>query len=246
MRCRAFATDGHNKTENGFRVHSKVLLIIPAYNEEENIERVVGMLESDYPQYDYVVVNDGSKDDTASICRRRGFRFLDLPVNLGLAGAFQAGLKYADKHGYDCAIQFDADGQHRPEYIAPMVAALADNDIVIGSRFVDEPKPKSMRMFGKNLIEAMIKVTTGKKINDPTSGMRAYNRRMIKELAYGPNLGPEPDTLAYLIRKKDARVAEVQVSMDERIAGESYLNFRTSTSYMTRMALSVLLIQFFR
>lgn len=227
-------------------MQSKVLLIIPAYNEEENIARVVGTLKSDYPQYDYVVVNDGSRDDTVNICRARGFRFLDLPVNLGLAGAFQAGLKYADKHDYDCAIQFDADGQHRPEYIAPMVAALADNDIVIGSRFVDESKPKSMRMFGNNLIEAMIKLTTGMKISDPTSGMRAYNHRMIKELAFGPNLGPEPDTLAYLIRKKGARVAEVQVSMDERIAGESYLNFRTSTSYMARMALSVLLIQFFR
>lgn len=227
-------------------MHLKVLLIIPAYNEEDNIARVVGTLESDYPQYDYVVVNDGSKDGTANICREHDFRFLDLPINLGLAGAFQAGLKYADKHGYDCAIQFDADGQHRPEYVAPMVAALADNDIVIGSRFVDAPKPKSMRMFGNNLIEAMIKLTTGMKISDPTSGMRAYNRRMIRELAYGPNLGPEPDTLAYLIRKKGARVAEVQVSMDERIAGESYLNFRTSTSYMARMALSVLLIQFFR
>lgn len=186
-------------------MHSEVLLIIPAYNEEDNIARVVGTLESDYPQYDYVVVNDGSKDGTASICREHDFRFLDLPINLGLAGAFQAGLKYADKHGYDCAIQFDADGQHRPEYVAPMVAALADNDIVIGSRFVDAPKPKSMRMFGNNLIEAMIKLTTGMKISDPTSGMRAYNRRMIRELAYGPNLGPEPDTLAYLIRKKGAR-----------------------------------------
>lgn len=225
---------------------SRVLLIIPAYNEEENIARVVGALESNYSQYDYVVANDGSKDDTASTCRARGFRFLDLPINLGLAGAFQAGLKYAHKHDYDCAIQFDADGQHRPEFVESMVDALADNDIVIGSRFVDESKPKSMRMFGNNLIEAMIRVTTGKTIKDPTSGMRAYNRRMINELAFGPNLGPEPDTLAYLIRKKHAKVAEVQVSMDERIAGESYLNFKTSTSYMARMALSVLLIQFFR
>ena len=229
-----------------YRVSPRVLLIIPAYNEEANIARVVGALKSDYPQYDYVAVNDGSKDETATVCREHGFRFLDLPINLGLAGAFQAGLKYAYNHDYDCAIQFDADGQHRPEYIADMVAALADNDIVIGSRFVDEPKPKSMRMFGNNLIEAMIRITTGKVIKDPTSGMRAYGRRMIKELAFGPNLGPEPDTLAYLMRKKGARVAEVQVSMDERIAGESYLNFRTSTSYMARMALSVLLIQFFR
>lgn len=224
----------------------RTLLIIPAYNEEENIARVIGTLENEYPQYDYVVVNDGSSDSTAEICRANGYRFLDLPVNLGLAGAFQAGIKYADKHGYDCAVQFDADGQHRPEFIAPMVEALADNDIVIASRFVTEKKPASMRMFGSNLIQAMIRITTGKTIKDPTSGMRAYDRRMIKELAYGPNLGPEPDTLAYLMRKKGARVAEVQATMDERIAGESYLNFKSSASYMTRMALSVLLIQFFR
>lgn len=225
---------------------SRILLIIPAYNEEANIARVVGTLVSDYPQYDYVVVNDGSSDNTASICRAHGFRFLDLPINLGLAGAFQAGLKYAYKHDYDCAIQFDADGQHRPEFIEKMVSALQDSDIVIGSRFVDQPKPKSMRMLGNNLIKAMLRLTTGETIKDPTSGMRAYDRRMIKELAFGPNLGPEPDTLAYLIRKKHARVKEVQVTMDERIAGESYLNFRTSTSYMARIALSVLLIQFFR
>lgn len=224
----------------------RTLLIIPAYNEEENIARVIGTLEKEYPQYDYVIVNDGSSDSTAEICRANGYRFLDLPVNLGLAGAFQAGIKYADKHGYDCAIQFDADGQHRPEFIAPMVEALADNDIVIASRFVTEKKPASMRMFGSNLIQSMIRITTGKTIKDPTSGMRAYDRRMIKELAYGPNLGPEPDTLAYLMRKKGARVAEVQATMDERVAGESYLNFKSSASYMTRMALSVLLIQFFR
>lgn len=225
---------------------ARVLLVIPAYNEEENIARVVGDLETSYPQYDYIIVNDGSMDRTADVCRDHGFRFLDLPLNLGLAGAFQAGLKYAYNHDYDCAIQFDADGQHRPEFIAPMVAALQDNDIVIGSRFVDKSRPKSLRMFGNILIEAMLKLTTGLTIKDPTSGMRAYDRRMIKELAFGPNLGPEPDTLAYLVRKKHARVAEVQVSMDERIAGESYLNFRASTAYMARMALSVLLIQFFR
>lgn len=232
----------------GADVRSDVLLIIPAYNEEDNIARVVGALEVDYPQYDYVVVNDGSSDGTADICREHGFRFIDLPLNLGLAGAFQAGLKYADKHGYECAIQFDADGQHRPEYVASMVEAMRsqDVDIVIGSRFVVEKKPRSARMIGSELISAMLRITTGQKVVDPTSGMRAYDRRMIEILAYGPNLGPEPDTLAYLIRKKGARIAEVQVSMDERIAGQSYLNFRASTSYMARMALSVLLIQFFR
>lgn len=224
----------------------RTLLIIPAYNEEENIERVVGNLRDEYPQFDYVVVNDGSRDATPAICREQGFRFLDLPINLGLAGAFQTGLKYAYAHDYDCAIQFDADGQHRPEYIQALVDGVAENDIVIGSRFVTKTKPKSARMAGSNLISWMIKITTGQRINDPTSGMRAYNKRMIKELAFGPNLGPEPDTVSYLIKKKNARVAEVQVEMDERIAGESYFNLKSSISYMARMSFSVLFVQLFR
>ena len=99
----------------------KTLIVIPAYNEQENIERVVDNLISNYPQYDYVIVNDGSRDDTAQICRKKGYNLIDLPVNLGLAGGFQTGLKYAYKYGYDAAIQFDADGQHLPQYIQPMI-----------------------------------------------------------------------------------------------------------------------------
>lgn len=224
----------------------KVLLIIPAYNEEASIERVVDELIADFPQYDYVVVNDGSKDGTATVCRRNGYRFLDLPINLGLAGAFQTGLKYAYMRDYDCAVQIDGDGQHRPEYIESLVREINDFNIVIGSRFVDEPKPRSMRMLGSNLISEIIKLTTGVRINDPTSGMRAYDRDMIKELAFGPNLGPEPDTISYLIKKKSARVKEVQVKMAERLAGESYLNVKSSIKYMTHMFFSVLFIQFFR
>ena len=101
-------------------------------------------------------------------------------------------------------------------------------------------------MLGSNLISEIIKLTTGVRINDPTSGMRAYDRDMIKELAFGPNLGPEPDTISYLIKKKSARVKEVQVKMAERLAGESYLNVKSSIKYMTHMFFSVLFIQFFR
>lgn len=225
---------------------SKTLLIIPAYNEAANIERVVDQLINDYPQFDYIVVNDGSTDNTAEICRRNQYRFLDLPINLGLAGAFQTGIKYALLNNYDCAIQFDADGQHLPEYLDALVAELDSCDIAIGSRFVTEKKPRSLRMFGSVLLSGMIKLTTGQRINDPTSGMRAYSRRAIRELAEGPNLGPEPDTLSYLMRKRGLRISETQVTMAERIAGESYLNLKNSSLYMTRMALSVLFVQFFR
>lgn len=224
----------------------KCLIIIPAFNEEESIERVVDNLREHYSQYDYIIVNDGSSDRTAQICRRRGYELLDLPVNLGLAGAFQAGLKYAYRKGYDYALQFDADGQHLPEFIAPMLDKIQEGyDIVIGSRFVTEKKPASMRMLGSNLISIATRMTTGKRVKDPTSGMRVFNRRMIGEFALNLNYGPEPDTISYLL-KQGATIAEVQVQMEERQAGESYLNVSRSMMYMMRMLLSILLIQNFR
>ena len=224
----------------------KCLVIIPAYNEEENIVRVVENLKNNYPMYDYIVINDGSSDSTAKICRKNGYELVDLPVNLGLAGAFQTGLKYAYRNGYDYAIQFDADGQHRPEFIGPMLDKIQEGyDIVIGSRVVTEKKPHSLRMLGSNLISMAMKLTTGRRVKDPTSGMRMFNKKMIAEFALNMNYGPEPDTVSYLL-KQGATIAEVQVEMDERIAGESYLNLTKSMMYMLRMLLSILLIQNFR
>lgn len=225
----------------------RVLIIIPAYNEEENIVRVVEDLKSNYGEYHYVVVNDGSKDDTARLCREHCYNLLDLPVNLGLAGAFQTGMKYAMYQGYDYAVQYDGDGQHNPEYIEGMLeAAERENlDIVIGSRFVTEKKPYTARMLGNRVIAACIRITTGKKVGDPTSGMRMFNARMIKTLATTMNYGPEPDTVAYLIRC-GAKVSEHQVTMNERIAGESYLNWSRSIKYMFHMCSSILIVQWFR
>lgn len=224
----------------------KVLVIIPAYNEEKSIKRVVDNLIQNYPEYDYVVVNDGSRDHTVDICKEEGYQYLNLPVNLGLAGAFQTGMKYAYQMGYDYAIQFDADGQHRPEYIAPILNKMAEGyDIVIGSRFVEEKKPASLRMLGSAMISAAIRLTTGKKVKDPTSGMRMFNRKLIEEFALNINYGPEPDTVSYLI-KNGAKVAEVQAHMDERLEGQSYLTLTRSAKYMLRMITSILLIQNFR
>lgn len=225
---------------------SDVLIIIPAYNEEANIERVVDHLEQNFPQYDYVVVNDGSKDRTGEICREHGYNMLDLPVNLGLSGAFQAGIRYAYAKGYECAIQLDGDGQHRPDFVGDMKKKMDEGyDIVIGSRFVLEKKPKTMRMLGSNLLEFAIRLTTGADIKDPTSGMRMFSRRMIREFAMGLNYGPEPDTVSYLV-KQGAKVAEVPVIMDERISGTSYLTPVRAAKYMTQMLVSILLIQNFR
>ena len=224
----------------------KILILIPAYNEAENIERVVDNLIENYPQYDYVIINDGSKDNTEEICIKKNYNYITHPANLGLAGAFKTGMKYALKYGYDAAVQFDGDGQHNPEYIASMVDEFDKGfDIIIGSRFVNQKKPRSLRMLGNNLIELAIKITTGKLIKDTTSGMRMFNRKMIEVLSKSDDMGPEPDTIALLIRK-GAKVSEVSVHMNERIAGESYLNFSASVNYMARMLLSIILIQWFR
>ena len=224
----------------------KTLLIVPAYNEEESIEATIISIKETNLEADFLIVNDGSKDSTVRVCRDNEYPFLDLSTNLGLAGAFQAGMKYAHRHNYDCAIQFDADGQHLPKYIPIIQEAIKENDIVIGSRFIDKKKPKSLRMLGSSLISFAIKITTGVKIADPTSGMRAFNKRMIEYMARGLNFGPEPDTVSFLIKGANAKVLEVPVEMNDRVAGESYLNPWTSAMYMLRMTISILFMQLIR
>ena len=228
-------------------IKPRVLAIIPAYNEEECIVETVQELLSVSPDTDYVVINDGSRDSTAALCREHGFNMVDLPVNSGLTVGFQTGMKYALRNGYDYAIQFDADGQHRPEYIKSLLekAVDVDADIVIGSRFVTEKKSHSARMIGSRLITSIIRLTTGKTINDPTSGMRMFNHRMIREFSTDDSLNPEPESVSLLIRR-GARVEEVQVEMRERQAGESYLNLSRSISYMVRACTSILFVQWFR
>lgn len=225
----------------------RVLIIIPAYNEAENIEKVVDNIIRNCPQYDYVVVNDGSTDSTRRICKERGYNMLDLPVNVGLAGAIKSGIRYANYYQYEYAVQIDGDGQHNPIYISDMLRMMIDQnaDIVIGSRFVTEKKPFNMRMLGSNLISAAIWITTGKTIKDVTSGMRLFNKRMIKKFGYQMNYGPEPDTIAYLLNC-GVKIKEVQVTMQERTAGTSYLTIGRSISYMLYMLYGILVFQWFR
>ena len=232
---------------NSLIMGKKVLAVIPAYNEQDNIVSTIEDLRQNAPEVDYVIVNDGSKDRTLDICREQGYHYLALPVNLGLAGAFQTGMKYADEHGYDYAIQFDADGQHSAAYIGAMLDAAERKgaDVVIGSRFANCKKPFSPRMVGSALISAMIFLTTRKRVQDPTSGMRLFNARLIPLFADELDYGPEPDTISLLMRQ-GYKVEEVQVEMRERTAGESYLNFTKSVSYMLRMSISILLVQWFR
>ncbi|MCI8357944.1 MAG: glycosyltransferase family 2 protein [Lachnospiraceae bacterium] len=224
------------------------LIIIPAYNEENNIVGVVEEITEKYPQYDYVVINDGSTDATRKVCVNNGINLLDLPVNLGLSGAIRSGMRYANYYGYEYVVQLDGDGQHCPEYIADMLSCMERTgaDIVIGSRFKTERKPVTARMIGSQIITYAIWITTGGKyIGDVTSGMRLFNKRMIKMFGYRINYRPEPDTLAFLLNQ-GVKIEEVQVSMRERVAGDSYLNLKNSFYYMLHVLFNILFFQWVR
>lgn len=224
----------------------KTLIVIPAYNEALNIVKTVNDIKQNAPYIDYVVVNDGSKDNTLEVLKEHNFNYIDGFCNLGLFGAVQTGFKLALLNDYDIVIQFDGDGQHSAKYIQPLINEIKKgNDIVIGSRFVTEKKPFTARMLGSRLIAFSIRLMTGKKITDPTSGFRAYNRACIKDYANDMNNPPEPDTLVYMLRKK-RKIKEVQVQMSEREFGESYLNLMNTIKYMSRMMVSIFLIQPFR
>lgn len=221
----------------------KVLVIIPAYNEALNIEKTVKDVTTN-TDYDYVVINDCSKDNTKEVCEKNEFNMLSLPINYGLTSGIQLGMKYAYQNNYDIAIQFDGDGQHQAKYLKELVKEIENKncDVAVGSRFVSEKKPFTARMLGSRLITFFIKLVTGKTIKDPTSGMRAYSKETIEEFVKNPSLTPEPDTLVYLI-KKGMKIKEVQVEMRDREFGESYLKPLKSIEYMTNMIFSIIFIR---
>lgn len=224
----------------------KTLVVIPAYNEALNIKGVISDLKKYVPEIDYMIINDGSKDNTLEVLEECQFNYIDGFENLGLFGAVQTGFQYALNEGYDIAIQFDGDGQHSAESIPLLINAIENGcDIAIGSRFVSEKKPFTARMIGSRLISTAIKIVTGKTIKDPTSGLRAYNKNCIVDYATDMNNPPEPDTLVYML-KKNRKIKEVQVTMREREFGESYLNLTNTIKYMSRMIISIFLIQPFR
>lgn len=221
----------------------KTLIIIPAYNEAQNIEKTVKDV-AENTNYDYVVINDCSKDNTKEVCEKNNFNMLSLPVNFGLTSGIQLGMKYAYQKDYDIAIQFDGDGQHQAKYLKDLVDKIEKEniDIAIGSRFVSEKKPFTIRMLGSNIIQFFIKITTGKTIKDTTSGMRAYNKEAIWEFNRNASLTPEPDTLVYMI-KKGLKVEEVQVEMKDREFGESYLKPIKAIQYMINTVFSIVFIR---
>ncbi len=224
----------------------KVLAIIPAYNEEGSIKKVVEDLEKNAKGIDYVIVNDGSTDKTLEVIKKNKYNHIDLFVNLGVFGAVQTGFLYALENGYDCAMQFDGDGQHKAETIKKMLPYIEDYNIVIGSRFAKKKRNYSARMIGSRILTTAIFLVTGKKIYDPTSGLRIYDRQTMIDYAKDQNNPPEPDTLVYMLKKKK-KIIEIPVEMDERVHGQSYFkSYTNSARFMARMIISIILIQPFR
>jgi len=219
-------------------MRENVLIIIPAYNEEEAIVQTVTALIHSC-RYDYLVVNDGSTDRTEDLLRGHGFNYVSLPVNLGIGGAMQTGYKYAWRHGYDYAIQLDADGQHDPEDLETLVREIkeTDADMVIGSRFVEKTgyKGSLSRRFGIYYFYLMLRLIAGIRVTDPTSGYRIVNRRVIEQFASNyPIDYPEVEVLVNLAHKK-YKVKEVKVEMNARQGGQSSITPVKSIYYMAKV-----------
>ncbi len=222
----------------------KVLIVIPAYNEEENIQTVINEVFETNDMVDVVVINDGSKDETLEKAKKTKAKVIDLPNNLGIGGAVQTGMLYAKKNQYDIAVQLDGDGQHDPKYISQMVQKVEEGyDMVIGSRFVQKTgyQQTFFRMLGINITSLLIKQITGVKIHDTTSGFRAVNKEIIEEFARQyPYDYPEPETnMKMILRKK--KIIEMPVEMRKRMAGKSFITPVKSVKYMVKVTLSLMM-----
>ena len=223
----------------------KKLIIIPAYNESENILNTVKCIEEDAPDFDYVVINDCSKDNTLEILENNHLNFVNLPVNLGIGGAVQTGYQYALENGYDVAVQVDGDGQHDPKFLGNLFETLVKEnaDMVIGSRFIKNEGFQStfMRRVGITYFTKLIHYLTGKTITDPTSGFRMCNRKVIELFSRDyPRDYPEPESIVALLKRK-MKVIEVPVQMKERQGGESSINASKSVYYMIKVSLAILI-----
>ncbi len=224
---------------------SKKLVIIPAFNESESIKDTVREIISKAPDFDYVVVNDCSTDNTLQILIDEGFNYLDLPVNLGIGGAVQAGYRYAEENGYDIAVQVDGDGQHDPEYLGKMAEELekSEADMIIGSRFIEKEgfQSSALRRVGIKYFTGLIKLVTEKTVTDPTSGLRMIGRNVIEEFADKyPRDYPEPESVVAILKHR-RKVVEIPVKMRERQGGTSSIHMWKSVYYMIKVTIAILI-----
>ena len=223
----------------------KKIIVIPAYNEEGNLEKTVRDIRENAPDVEYIIVNDCSTDNTLGMCREKGFSYLNLPVNLGIGGAVQTGYRYAYYHGYDLAVQFDGDGQHSAKFLAQMAKVLeeTESDMVIGSRFIEKEgfQSSGLRRIGIRYFSLLIKLLTGKTVTDPTSGMRMINRKLLKKFTNEyPKDYPEPESVVTVLSEKH-KVTEIPVVMNEREEGISSISLRNSVYYMIKVSFAVVI-----
>jgi len=223
----------------------KILIIVPAYNEEESIKNVVQAIYNQEVKVDVVVVNDGSRDNTYEEAKKTNANVLDLPFNLGIGGAMQTGYLYAYKNNYDIAIQIDADGQHNPVDIKNLIQPTLNEevDMVIGSRYLEKTKYKStiFRRLGMIYFTTIIKLFTGNKVTDTTSGYRAVDRKIIELFAREyPEDYPEVEVLVWL-KKRKLKLKEISVEMNERTTGKSSITPFKSLYYMIKVTLGIII-----
>lgn len=223
---------------------ARVLVIIPAYNEEEALGEVLGRLREQCPACDVAVVDDGSRDGTARVAASfSGVTVLRLPINLGIGGAMQTGFKYALRNGYDIAVQCDADGQHPVDDIPRLVARVeaGEADVVIGSRYVADSdyRPTLSRRIGKSLLSRWVDLLIGGGITDTTSGFRAVNRRALEVFARTyPEDYPEPEALV-ILHKCGLKAVEIPVDMRPRQGGVTSIKPHRALYYMVKVALAI-------
>ncbi|MGG5460723.1 glycosyltransferase family 2 protein [Clostridium sp. B9] len=221
----------------------KILLIIPAFNESDNLPKLVENIKKDAKEFDILIVNDYSTDNTSDVAKNLGVHVIDLPCNLGIGGAVQTGYKYAYENGYDYAVQVDGDGQHDPKYLNVLYEKIQEGyNFVIGSRFIEKEGFQStfIRRVGINFFYYLIKVLTRKNVTDATSGFRIADRKVIKLFSdYYPSDYPEPETIILLI-KNNFKIAEVPVIMKERENGKSSIDLIKSIYYMIKVTLAMI------
>lgn len=230
--------------------NTKILIILPCYNEEKSIGSILQQLKSiNVKDCELIAlpVNDASTDNTLAEIKKHSNHFLDLPVNLGIGGAVQSGLKYANENNFDIAVQMDGDGQHPPLELIKIITPILNNetDVCIGSRFIDKEGFQSsvLRRAGIKFLSGLIKFRCGQTVLDCTSGYRAFNRRAIEEcVKYYPKKYPEPESALHLI-KKGIRVKETPVIMEARDGGTSSISGWRGIYYMLKVSWAILFLR---
>lgn len=225
----------------------KILVIIPAYNEQDNIEHVINELKKVNIPLDYIIVNDCSSDETESILSKNRYLHITLPVNLGIGGGVQTGYIYARDNNYDIAIQLDGDGQHDPQYIRDLIKPIISGsaDMVIGSRFITNEgfQSSKLRRFGIDFLSVLIKILCNITVKDVTSGFRAVNKNLIALFAidYAQDY-PEPEAIV-TAAMNNAQVKEIPVIMKERISGVSSISSWKSIYYMIKVSITIIILR---